>query len=227
MEEFFDSAIGTAFLEEVNSQINILKTREPSPSINSFETHGLVLSTMKESFLWSTETSLATTARASNYRNSLYRSRSFCSGEDNLHATTLQLQELYRLFQNDDSWNKIDRVEESAIIVTATIPHAIVKSSLSFISLMGYGAENLFCHCLDHYVDYDASLFPEEHFAPNTVLSQFYDEIASRGLAHMVIQLVNSENKPIRCSVHGFAIGCPSAPREEYKSLRDSLNYSE
>lgn len=227
MEEFFDSPSGIAFIEEINYQLNILKTIDTSPSISSFESHGLVLATMKESFLWSTETSLATTARGSNYRNSLYRSRSYCSGDGTLDSTTLQLQELYRLFQNDESWNRIDHVEESALIVTASIPHAIVKSSLAFISLLGYAAENLFCHSLDHYVDYEASLFPEESFVPKAVLSEFYDEIAARGLGHMVIQLVNSENQPVRCSVHGFAIGCPSISREEYKSMRDSLNYSE
>jgi hypothetical protein len=226
MEQFFSSPRGVAFPDEINAQLNLLKTVESvtSLSLSSFESHGLLLSTMKQSFLWSSETSLATTTRISN---AMYRSRSFCSGEGSLDSTTLQLQDLYRLFQNDPSWSKVDQVEESALIVTATVPHAIVKSSMAFVSLMGYAAENLFCHSLDHYVDYDASLFPEERFLPRIVLSEFYDSIASRGLGHMVLQLINSENEPLRCSVHGFAIGCPSLSKDVWSPLRDSLNYSE
>jgi hypothetical protein len=243
MEQFFASPRGVAFADEVNSQLNLLKTSaDPSVvsslSLSSFESHGVLLSTMKESFLWSSETSLATTTRISNPRNSLYRSRSFCSGEEgSLNSTTAQLQELYRLFQTDSSWSKVDLVEESALIVTATVPHVIIKSSVAFISLMGYAAENLFCHSLDHYVDYEASLFPEqdqqqgqERAVSRTVLSEFYEAIACRGLGHMVLQLINSENQPLRCSIHGFAIGFPNRNLSKDLTARESsysLNYSE
>jgi hypothetical protein len=227
MEKFFASPRGEAFVEEVTSQLHILKTTDLSMSLSSFESHGLVLATMKESYLWSSETSLATT-RASNPRNTLYRSRSFCSGEGTLDTTVLQLQDLYRLFQNDPSWSKMDQVEESALLVTASVPHAIVKASLPFISLMGYAAENLFCHSLDHYVDYDASLCPEEqHFHPKAVLSEFYDSLALCGLGHMTTQLINSENQSVRCSVHGFAVGCPLVSQDHSRESSHSLNYSE
>jgi hypothetical protein len=230
METFFGSPHGQGFVEEVNAQLAILKTTDQSLSLSSFEGHGLVLSTMKESYLWSSETSLATT-RASNPRNTLYRSRSFCSGEGSLDSTVLQLQELYRLFQNDPGWSKVDEVEESALFVTASSPHAIVKSSLPFVSLMGYAAENLFCHSLDHYVDYDASLCPEEQqFHPRAVLSDFYDSLATSGLGHMTLQLINSENQSVPCSVHGFAVGCPLFSQDAFGQSRESshsLNYSE
>ena len=184
---------------------------------------------MKSSFLWSTETSLATNSRRSNSRGSLYRSRSLCSGDGISNSTTGRLQELYRLFQTDTSWSHIDSVHEPVLIITASAPHAIVKTSMTFISLLGYGAEHIFCHCLDHYIDYDTSLFPEEEFHPKFILSSFYDKIASRGLAHMIIQLVNSENQPVRCSVHGFAIGYPNLSRDGVldRETNCSLNYSD
>lgn len=234
MSDFFTSKNGLEFVDELNVQLNALKASETSTiSLSTGDSnHGLVLATMKASFLWSTETSLAT-SRRTNSRGSLYRSRSLCSGDGILDSTTAQLQELYRLFQNNSSWSHLDQVDESVIIVTASRPHVIVKTSTSFISLIGFGAENIFCHCLDHYIDYDTSLFPEEEFHPKEILTTFYDTIALRGLAHMIIQFLNSENQPVRCSVHGFAIGYPNLSRDggistnDFRETSYSLNYSE
>lgn len=225
MEAFFISPVGLSFIDELSAQLTILKSIDlnASLSLSSFESQGVVMANLKTtSFLFDEETSLANPRNSS--RNSFIRSRSLCSGDG---SATVQLQDLYRLFQTDTSWSQIDPIEEAVVVVTASVPHAIVKTSMSFITLLGYGAEKIFCHCLDHYVDYDSLMFPDELTQPRGVISNFYEAIASQGLGHMIIKLMNSENRSIPCSIHGFAVGKPNMSTDFPRDTGSSLSYSE